>query len=208
MAPNPQVPEPTVVRLSGYLRALTRLDAEEVERASSAVIGQRVGVHPAQVRKDLSYFGEFGRPGLGYGVADLRAHLARIMHADREQRVVVAGIGHLGSALLGYKGFAARGFRIVGAFDNDPSKIGMRIGPHLIQDIRDLPHVVRELGVAIGVLSLPADGAQQVARLMAEAGVRAILSFAPTQISVPAGIAVRNVDVTRELEVLAYYLPT
>jgi len=207
MPANPQVPEPTIIRLSAYLRALRRLEADEAERASSATIAERAGVSPEQVRKDLSYFGEFGRAGLGYGVPELRRHLARLLRADRELRVVVLGVGRLGAALLGYRGFAERGFRIVGAFDADPEKVGMRLGPHVIMDVQHLPYVVVELGAEIGILALPPEAAQQGTDLLVAAGLRAILSFAPTPITVPAGVTVRHMDMTRELEVLAYYLP-
>jgi len=150
MPANPQVPEPTVLRLSVYLRVLSRLEAEETDRASSATIGVRAGVRPEQVRKDLSYFGEFGRPGLGYSVPELRRHLARILRADRELRVVLLGVGRLGSALLGYPGFAERGFQVVGAFDSDPEKVGVRIGPHVVMDVQHLRFVVAELGRLAG----------------------------------------------------------
>jgi redox-sensing transcriptional repressor len=207
MPANPQVPEPTVLRLSVYLGVLSRLEAEETDRASSATIGVRAGVRPEQVRKDLSYFGEFGRPGLGYSVPELRRHLARILRADRELRVVLLGVGRLGSALLGYPGFAERGFQVVGAFDSDPEKVGVRIGPHVVMDVQHLRFVVAELGAEIGILARPAEAAQQGADLMVEAGLRAILNFAATSVSVPPGVAARHLDMTRELEVLAYHLP-
>jgi redox-sensing transcriptional repressor len=207
MRRNPQVAEATVYRLSRYLQSLQRLDADAVGTVSSSEIGRLSGVGAAQVRKDFSYFGEFGRPGVGYSVPELRQHLARILRVDRQQRVVIVGVGHLGAALAAYPGFEQRGFRIVGLFDNDPAKIGATIAGHRVRDMAELPAVIGPLGVSIGVIAVPARSAQAVADKMVAGRVAAILNFAPVMLQVRQDVVVKNVDVTRELECLAYYLP-
>ncbi len=167
---------------------------------------RRCGVAAVQIRKDLSHFGEFGRPGIGYEVHQLLARLTEIMHLDRQHRVVIVGAGNLGSALAGYSGFVLSPFRVVRMFDNDPSKIGRRLWNIEIMDVNRLPEVNRELQANIGLLAVPADAAQEAANLLVSAGVRAILNFAPRKIEAPPEVALRSVDLTRELEILCYYI--
>jgi len=207
MRRNPQVAEATVYRLSRYLQSVQRLDADAVGTVSSSEIGRLSGVSAAQVRKDFSYFGGFGRPGVGYSVSELRQHLARILRVDREQRIVIVGIGHLGAALAAYPGFQQRGFRIVGLFDSDPTKIGITLAGHRVRDVEELPALVEPLKVSIGAIAVPARSAQAVADKMVAGKVAAILNFAPVMLEVREDVVVKNVDVTRELECLAYYLP-
>ena len=200
------IPEPTIGRLARYLRCLRAALNEGVEMVSSAGMGERTGVPSAQVRKDLSYFGEFGKPGLGYAVEPLLAHLTGIMGLEKEQGVVIVGAGNLGTALAGYVGFPAMGFRVVAVFDNNYAKIGRRVWELEIQDVYSLPQVNRALGVEIGLITTPAEAAQEVAGIMVEAGIRGILNFTPGRVNVPEGIVARHVDLTRELEVLSFHL--
>jgi redox-sensing transcriptional repressor len=164
-------------------------------------------VSPDQVRKDLSYFGEFGRPGVGYDVEQLRLQLARIMRLDRTQCAVLVGAGSLGSALARYPGFAQQGFRIAAAFDVDPNRVGTRVGEVEVEHVDRLAQRIGELGASIGVIAVPRAACQRVASTMAAAGVRAILNFAPAKLEAPPGVMVRSVDLARELECLSYYLP-
>ena len=159
----------------------------------------------AQIRKDLSYFGEFGRPGIGYEVQHLLDRLTEIMQLDREHRAVIAGAGNLGAALAGYTGFGKSSFRIVGIFDNNFGRIGRMLWNLEILDMNQLPEINQTLGADIGIIAVPAEAAQEVAEVMVQSGIRAILNFAPGHIVVPAHVAARNVDFLRELEILSYY---
>ncbi len=207
MAPGlARVPEPTLARLSRYLRCLRELSAQGVRTISSAQMESRLGVLSAQIRKDLSYFGEFGKPGIGYDVQHLLGRLTEIMQLDREQRAVIIGAGNLGAALVGYTGFGRSPFRIVGIFDNNFSKIGRMLWNLEIRDIQTLAQVNEELQATIGIIAVPAEAAQEAANALVEAGIRAILNFAPAQITASSCIVVRNVDFLRELEILSYHL--
>ncbi|MBN1461495.1 MAG: redox-sensing transcriptional repressor Rex [Armatimonadetes bacterium] len=201
-----KVPEPTLSRLSLYLRCLRRLVKEGVGTISSAEMERRCGISAVQIRKDLSYFGEFGRPGIGYDAQHLLTRLTEIMNLDRQHRVVIVGAGNLGSALAGYSGFMLSPFQVVGIFDNNFSKIGRRLWNLEILDVHKLPEVNRELHANIGLIAVPAGAAQEAADLLIEAGIRALLNFAPRMIEVPSEVALRHVDVTRELEVLCFHL--
>ncbi len=167
----------------------------------------RCGFMAVQIRKDLSYFGEFGKPGIGYNVEHLLERLTQIMHLDREHRVVIVGAGNLGAAVSGYSGFAGTPFHIVGIFDNNYAKIGRMLWELEIKDVQDLPELNKELRANIGVIAVPAAAAQEAADIIMKAGIRAILNFAPTFVSVPPEVALRNVDLTRQLEILCYHLP-
>jgi len=202
-----EAPEPTIGRLAIYLRCLRQAAKEGLQTISSADIEQRTGITSGQVRKDLSYFGEFGKPGLGYAVGPLLARLSKIMRLDREQKVIIVGGGNLGSALAGYLGFGESGFRIAAIFDKDEKKIGKKLWQHEIKDTAQLASFNSGAGVEIGVIATPASTAQEVCELLANAGVKAILNFAPVRLKPPAGVVVRNVDLTQELEVLSYFLP-
>ncbi len=200
-------PEPTIARIALYLRCLRTAHAEGAETLSSADIEMRTGISSGQVRKDLSYFGEFGKPGLGYAVMPLINRLADIMRLDREQRVMLVGAGNLGTALAGYTGLYQSGFRLVAVYDNNFSKIGRRIWDLEILDIEQMPALNAEMGIQLGIITTPAASAQAVADQMVASGVLVILNFAPTRVSVPRGVVVRNVDLTQELQILCYYLP-
>jgi redox-sensing transcriptional repressor len=180
---------------------------EGLQTISSAEIEQRAGISSGQIRKDLSYFGEFGKPGLGYAVGPLLARLSKIMGLDREQKVIIVGAGNLGSALAGYMGFAESGFRPAAIFDNDPKKVGKKLWQREIMDVDRLASFNAEAGIEIGIITTPASSAQHVCDLMAQAGVKGILNFAPVRLKPPPGVVVRNVDLSQELEVLSYLLP-
>jgi redox-sensing transcriptional repressor len=201
-----RVPVPTLERMATYLACLQELDARGVETVSSAEIEKLTDVNAAQFRKDLSYFGEFGRPGIGYSVPELARRISRILKVDREQPVLLVGAGNLGSALVGYPSLSREHFRIAAVFDNNPSKIGRRLWDHEIRDIATLPEVNREIGARLGIIAVPASAAQSVAELMVGAGITAILNFAPVSLKVPQGVVVRNVDFVQEMAVLSYHL--
>lgn len=201
------VPEGTVTRLCDYLRALSMMERRGQAKASSPEIGHWAGVKASQVRKDLSYFGEFGRRGLGYEVHKLRAHIQEILGVQRQRPAIVVGAGNLGSALARYSGFTAHGFQIVAIYDNDPARIGHRLGSLKIESLRELPQDVQQLGVEIAILTVPEPAAQEAADFVIAAGIKAIVNFAPLLIMVPEDVKVRNVDLARELETLCFYLP-
>ena len=212
--PELKVPQPTIERLSAYLQCVRGMRADGISTASSSEIAKGTGINAAQFRKDLSYFGEFGTPGLGYDVTELEAHLCRIMGLDTRHDVLLVGAGNVGTALSSYMGFMTRGFNIVAAFDTDPRKIGGTLSgaPAVkgcpIYHLDELSRVNSTLGAQMGVVAVPRQAAQEAVDKLVAAGVQAILNFAPVQIAVRRGITIRNVDLTSQLEVLSYYLST
>ncbi|HEX8463519.1 MAG TPA: redox-sensing transcriptional repressor Rex [Abditibacterium sp.] len=201
-----KVPQPTIERLSAYLQCVRVLREGGGATASSAEIARRTGINAAQLRKDLSYFGEFGTPGLGYDLPSLEAHLSRIMGLEGERDVLLLGAGNLGRALSSYAGFGRRGFRIVAAFDLDKSKVGVSMGPVPVYHLSELREVNARLGAEVGVVAVPAGAAQSAVDALTAAGVRAILNFAPVTLQTEAPVTVRNVDLTSQMEILSYYL--
>ena len=201
-----KVPQPTIERLSAYLQCVRGMRADGTLTASSTEIAQRTGINAAQFRKDLSYFGEFGTPGLGYDLAELEAHISRIMGLDEQRDVILVGAGNLGNALSQYMGFEHRGFRIVAAFDVDSKKVGQNMGACPIYHIDELPKVNAQLNALVGVVAVPRTAAQEAVDKLVASGVQAILNFAPVTLLVRPGIVVRNVDLTSQMEVLSYYL--
>jgi redox-sensing transcriptional repressor len=201
-----KVPKPTPERLATYLTALNDLVGREVRTIASRDIEKLTGINAAQFRKDLSYFGEFGRPGIGYDVQGLRDTIARILKVKEEQPVILVGAGNLGTALLRYPGLMLQNFRIVAVFDNNYNKIGRKIADLEIQDITALAESNQIYRARIGIITVPAIAAQEVAEQLMASGVSAILNFAPTSLKVPSGVVVRNVDFAKELAVLAFHL--
>lgn len=201
------IPKPAARRLSLYLRELaSRLEAGE-ETVSSKAIGRSLGLTDAQVRKDLALFGQFGHPGRGYAVNDLVMSLRRIMGRDREWRACLVGAGNIGRALISYDRFRREGFRIAAVFDADPSAAGKDVGGGLkIRKMSELPSVVAEQGISIGVIAVPRESAQQVADALVAAGIKGILNFAPRRIEVREGIAIMSVDFTVALEQIAFQI--
>ena len=205
LRPSRGIPDATVARLPVYLRALTSLVERGIATASSEELATAAGVNSAKLRKDLSYLGSYGTRGVGYDVEYLRYQIAREIGLTQDWPVVIVGVGNLGQALANYAGFSTRGFRIVALVDADPDRVGERLGPHGIRDMADLEDVVREHAVSIGVITTPAASAQGVADRLVAAGVTSILNFAPAVLSVPDGVDVRKVDLSIELQILAYH---
>ena len=193
-------------RLSTYLRYLENLDTQGQQTASSDELAHLCGTTPAQVRKDLSFFGSFGKRGLGYPVHEMTAHLREILGLEREWKVVIVGAGKLGAALANYRGFYQRGFRIVGVYDNDPNKVGKPWGEAIVRDMADLTQDIEREDAPIAVLAIPSDDAQGVVDRLVGAGIRAILNFAPAQITVPPHVSLKSVNMAMELEGLSFAL--
>lgn len=200
-----EIPEATVARLPVYLRALVSLAEQGIGVCSSEDLAAAAGVNSAKLRKDLSYLGSYGTRGVGYDVDYLRYQIAREIGVTQEWPVVIVGIGNLGHALANFSGFRSRGFRVVALLDADPALHTAEVGGIPVRPFDDLESVVQEQSVAIGVISVPAHAAQDVADRMVAAGVGSILNFAPTVLSVPAGVDVRKVDLSIELQILAYH---
>jgi len=199
------IPEATVARLPVYLRALITLADQGTATCSSEELAAAAGVNSAKLRKDLSYLGSYGTRGVGYDVDYLRYQIAREIGVTQDWPVVIVGIGNLGHALANFSGFRSRGFRVVALLDADPGRHGEVVAGIDVRDFVDLGDIVREHGVAIGVIATPASAAQDVADSMVEAGISSILNFAPTVIAVPDGVDVRKVDLSIELQILAYH---
>ncbi|HZK84903.1 MAG TPA: redox-sensing transcriptional repressor Rex [Desulfosporosinus sp.] len=199
-----KIPEATIIRLSVYSRHLTDVDRRGIITTSSGDIAEGVGVSPAQVRKDLAYFGEFGTRGVGYNVKDLRQHILRILGLSSDWSVSLVGAGNLGLALSSYKGFRERGFIITSIFDADPKKVGTMIGNVEVLPIEQLVEVAKQNLTQIGIVAVPAQVAQEIADQLIEAGVKAILNFAPVILNIPPQIELRNVDLAVNLEVLTF----
>jgi redox-sensing transcriptional repressor len=203
--PRPRtIPEATVARLAVYLRVLSALADSGRSTVASGELAAAAGVNPAGLRKDLSHLGPCGVRGVGYEVATLRDRISGVLGVERSRACVLVGIGNLGSALADYAGFGSRGFEFVGLFDADESRIGQRIGGLAVRTIDELEEVVASTQASIGVITTPAEVAQSVCDRLAAAGVRSILNFAPVTLAVPEGVDVRKVDLSVELQVLAF----
>ena len=199
------IPEATVARLPVYLRALNTLSDEAIRTCSSEDLASAAGVNSAKLRKDLSYLGSYGTRGVGYDVDYLRYQIAREIGVTSDWAVVIVGIGNLGHALANYSGFRSRGFHVVALLDADDTRHGEEVAGVQVRAFDDLEAIVAEQGVAIGVIATPPAGAQQVADRMVGCGITSILNFAPTVITVPSGVDVRKVDLSIELQILAYH---
>jgi redox-sensing transcriptional repressor len=202
----PTVPDIVVARLPIYLRVLAVLQTQGKHYTSSQELAALLGIGSAQIRKDLSHFGEFGKQGTGYSVAELQHRLREILHLDREWKLIIIGAGHVGNALANYSGFAHRGFRVVGVFDNAANKIGRAIGSLWVRDIEELTQFVHDNGVHMAMIAVPAAQAQAVSDICVSAGVRAILNYAPLSLNVPAQVHVQNIDPVLHLQHMAFYL--
>ena len=200
------IPDIVIGRLPLYLRALTRLSVEGQEVTSSHELGRRLGISSAQIRKDLSHFGGFGKQGTGYQIAYLIEQLRQVLKVNQEWEVAVIGAGDLGTALLHYKGFADRGFRIGCVFDNSPQKIGKKIGEYMVHPIDEMQKIIQERGIKIAMIAVPAEKAQEVANNLIEVGVRAILNYAPMSLNVPSDVKVQYIDPVVQLQRMTFYL--
>lgn len=202
------IPDIVVGRLPLYLRALTFLIAEGRQITSSQELGDRLGISSAQIRKDLSHFGEFGKQGTGYDIQFLYDQLRQILKVDRMWDVVLVGAGNLGKAIADYGGFKGKGFVITAIFDTDPEKIGkpMGIDNIIVQPLEELADTIRSKGIVVGIIATPASEAQAVARTMVDAGIKAILNYAPITITVPPHVRVQYIDPVVGLQRMTYYL--
>lgn len=199
------IPEATVGRLPVYLRVLLDLDDRGELSISSERLAELAGLNAAKVRKDLSYLGTYGTRGVGYDVIQLINEISRELGLTQDWVVAIVGFGNLGHALANYKGFEERGFRVAAIFDIDKQKVGERLAGVRVKHLDDLKDVVKEEAVSIAIIATPAGVAQEVADKLVEAGVRSILNFAPALINVPPDVTVRKVDLSMELQILAYY---
>lgn len=195
---------PSITRFSLYLRHLEGLSRDGVTKVSSGLLGEALGITDAQVRKDLACLGSLGHPGVGYVTVELIEAIRRLLGVDRTWLTALVGVGNLGRALLGYRGFGQRGFRVVALFDADAAKIGTSIDGLRIHDVRDIPQVVPATGAELGLLALPSEAAQPAADALVGAGIRGLLNFAPVMLRVPAEVRLVSVDVTVQLEQLAF----
>jgi len=203
----PKVPEATIKRLSIYMRVLRDLEKKGVEVISSAELADICGVNAAQIRKDLTYFGEFGIRGVGYYVKELHFDIRKVLGLNQKRNVALVGVGNLGRALASYRNFTEHGYTFVAAFDVDPKKVGTYLPSGVpIHAMEDMPRVAAEKGIEIAIITTPAEAAQPAADMVVRSGIKGILNFAPVQIQVPPDIKVKKVDLTTEFDNLVYHL--
>ena len=200
------IPDIVVGRLPIYLRALQHMAQEGRKVTSSQELGERLGISAAQIRKDLSQFGEFGKQGTGYNIDYLTEQIQNILQVDRVWQVAVVGAGDIGNALVRYQGFQNRGFKIVAIFDSDPTKVGHEVGAFIVRDIANLISDIQAQGIQIAMIAVPAAHAQEVADKLVEAGIQAILNYAPINLTVPEGVRVQYIDPATHLQRMTYYL--
>jgi redox-sensing transcriptional repressor len=200
------IPDIVVGRLPIYLLALQHMLQEGRQFTSSQELGERLGISAAQIRKDLSQFGEFGKQGTGYNITFLSDQLRRIMNLDRTWDIAVVGAGDIGHAIAGYQGFAHRGFKVSLIFDNDPAKVGQKLGEYEVHSTEKMVDMIQKMGVKVAMLAVPASAAQQAADRLIEAGVKAILNYAPITLNLPEGVRVQYIDPLIHLQKMTYYL--
>lgn len=201
-----KIPDIIISRLPVYLRALQHMADNGLKTTSSQELGEHVGISAAQIRKDISQFGEFGKQGTGYSIAYLLDKLREILKVDRMWDVIIVGAGDIGHALARYQGFANRGFNVVMIFDNDKSKVGEKIGDFTIEDTANLVAKVKSANIKIAMLTIPAPAAQDIADKLVQAGVKAILNYAPINLNVPKDVKVQYIDPATHLQRMTYYL--
>lgn len=201
-----QIPEIVVARLPQYLRSLQRMAREGRTVTSSQELGERLSISGAQIRKDLSQFGEFGKQGTGYSIPYLVEQLQRILHIDHDWDLVIVGAGELGGAVARYKGFADRGFCVKMVFDNDPRCIGTMVGEFTVKDIKTEINDVRKAGIKIAMIAVPAAEAQNVTDALVRVGVRGILNYAPVNLNVPEGVRVQYIDPAIHLQRMTFFV--
>ena len=201
-----KIPDIIIGRLPVYLRALQRMADSGLKTTSSQELGEHVGISAAQIRKDISQFGEFGKQGMGYSITYLLDKLRGILKVDRLWEVALIGAGDMGHALARYQGFTNRGFRIVMVFDNDKEKVGQKIGEFTIEDTEKMIERMKVAGIKVAMLTVPAPNAQSVADKLVQAGVKAILNYAPISLNVPNNVKVQYIDPSTHLQRMTYYL--
>lgn len=203
--PRPDfVPNPAVKRLSLYLRQLETFKRKDRRTVSSKQLGESLNLTDAQVRKDLAYFGQFGHPGIGYRVDELIAEVKKILGTDKVWNVLLVGAGNLGRALMAYKGFNAKGFRLASVFDASPHLVGRKMGPFTVQPMTELAETIQKNQIRLAMIAVPGDSAQEVVDHLVAAGIKGILNFAPTSVNVPPHIALNAVDLSVQLEQLSF----
>lgn len=203
---NERIPEGVIERLPLYLGVLIQLRCTCETTVSSARLGELTDINPAQIRRDLTHFGSFGKRGVGYDIKTLIERIQRILGADHAHRLALVGAGHLGSAIADYNGLRQHGFLVTAIFDNDPERIGESVGEMVVQHVDDLERAVQEHGIEIGVIAVPPAAAQEVADRLIDAGVRIILNYTPVIVRVPASVTLHNTDPVHELLHTLYYL--
>jgi redox-sensing transcriptional repressor len=201
-----EIPDIVISRLPIYLRALSRMALEGLDVTSSQELGKRLGISSAQIRKDLSHFGEFGKQGTGYQIKYLTGQLRRILKVEQEWAVALVGVGDLGHALVRYNGFRDRGFRITLLFDSDPAKIGAQLDGFTIHDAAQMASLIREHGISLAMVAVPAEAAQSVTDELVKAGIKGILNYAPINIAAPDGVRVQYIDPVVHLQRMTYYV--
>lgn len=201
-----KIPDIIIGRLPIYLRALQHMSDKGVQTTSSQELGEVVGISAAQIRKDISQFGEFGKQGTGYNIPFLLERLREILKVNRIWEVALVGMGDMGHALSRYQGFVNRGFHIALVFDNDASKVGQKVGDYVVKDTANIVEEVRKAGVKVAMLTVPATVAQEVADQLVKAGVKAILNYAPISLNVPPDVKVQHIDPSTHLQRMTYYL--
>ncbi len=202
----PGVPEVVIDRLPVYARTLAMLETQGRVVVSSRELGDELGVTPAQIRKDLSYFGRFGKQGRGYSVQRLAGELRRILGLEQEWRMVLVGVGNLGRAILSYRGFTPEGFKVIAAFDNHSDTVGRVVGGIRVYNVRTLPQFLKNNPADIGIVAVGADAAQGVADILVECGVKGILNYAPVALRVPDGTQLKDIEPVLALQSMTYYL--
>lgn len=201
-----KIPDIIIGRLPIYLRALQHMADKGIRTTSSQELGEHVGISAAQIRKDISQFGEFGKQGTGYSIQFLLDKLREILKVNRIWDIVVVGAGDMGHALSRYQGFANRGFRIVMVFDNDKAKVGQKIGEFTIEDSETMIEKIKTAGVKVAMLTVPASAAQSVAEKLVQAGIKGILNYSPVSLNIPNGVKVQHIDPSTHLQRITYYL--
>lgn len=200
------IPQGVIERLPIYLSVLLQLRRDGEDTVSSRRLGELTDVNPAQIRRDLTHFGTFGKRGVGYDIVSLSGRIQSILGSDHAHRIMIVGAGNLGSAITGYDGLRAHGFTVSAVFDSDPKKVGRRIGDLIVRHSDDLRKIVRAQGIQMGVIAVPSESAQQVADLMVSAGIKVILNYTPEMVRVPDTVTIHNTDPVRELLHTLYYL--
>ncbi|MEE9198567.1 MAG: redox-sensing transcriptional repressor Rex [Dehalococcoidia bacterium] len=200
------IPEVVVLRLPLYVRALAHLEARGVQVVSSQALGEKLNITPAQIRKDLSYFGRFGKQGRGYNVAYLLSELRAIMGLDQEWKAALIGVGRLGKAIISYPGFAREGFHVVALFDVSSEMVDTEVDGVMVQDMSDLDRVITDESIHIGIVAVPEEHAQAVVDQLVRCGVKGILNYAPISPQVPSGVWVQNIDPVLALQTLTFHL--
>ncbi len=203
---KPKVPKTTIERLSYYTRALEEILGKGVETISSELLGKMLNIKPSQIRKDLAYYGGFGKRGMGYNIKLLLKSLQSVLGVNKKWNVIIVGAGNLGCSLLQYPVFKKRGFIVKSIFDKDRQKIGKKVGNFKIRPIEEIEEYVKSEKIKIGIIAVPAESSQEVADLLCKSKIKGILNFAPTFINVQPGVRLLSVDLTTKLEVLSYYI--